>query len=58
MTGKVPPPPLSPIRLDEENLEEQEPIDPKWEFNKEFFQELTLNAKELYRYEATLRRIA
>ena len=58
LTEKEPPPPLSPIRFDEENPEEQEPTDPEWEFCREFFQELTVNTKKLYRYEATLRRVA
>lgn len=35
----------------------EEEIHFEWEFCKEFFQELTVNVKELYHYEATLKKL-
>ena len=58
LTEKESPPPLSPMHFDAEDPEEQVPLDPEWEFCKEFFQEVTVNTKEIYRYEATLRQVA
>ena len=45
------------MRFDAKDREDQEPIDLEWEFCKEFFQELTVNLKELYRYEAMLKKL-
>lgn len=46
------------MHFDAEDPEEKVPLDPEWKFCKELFQELTVNTKELYMYEATLRQLA
>jgi len=40
--------------------QEESPSDPnlEWEFGREFFEDLTVNVKDLYAYEATVRKLA
>lgn len=38
-------------------MPEEEEIDFEWEFCQEFFQELTVNVKELYTYEASIKKL-
>ena len=48
----------SPIRDYSQQEDSPRDPDPEWEFCREFFDELTINVKELYRYEATVKKLA
>lgn len=38
--------------------ETPEQLDPEWDFSKEFFEDLTMSAKDMYLHEATIKKLA
>lgn len=50
--------PVSPVRMDIEGPDSPGIPDSDWEFNKELFQELTVNVKEIYTYKSTTQKLA